>query len=233
MQKYDELGLHVLQKKTDRIIECLNNLTKKKKDRILLVDYFIELYCKFYTTRQSQPLEKIVYYLSKLENITVSNKLYLELIKDLFLCLIHRKYKISVDALSDTDIQKYIHIYANSTIPIDKFHKFCTEETRYYFGLLKICMKKKDKRGIRTILDFLIQSKILVSNEIDYKYISHIKDDLRGDIVWYLWYILLDFSKSDNDRKIFIKNNLYVYAFNFKESVRNTRINILYFCFLN
>lgn len=236
-QLYDQLSINIMNNDENRVIDNVRDLSLIKGEINNLINSCIDMYNKSHLTRNLWILRKICSDIQVLLNINrkniTNNPLFNSLISEIFLLLSTIKYKPS----SFTDgnhesIESYIFSYVNATA-VKEFQDQCPEEVRTYMGILLACVKKGDKKGVRKILDYLLYDKeVIVSNEIDYDGISHIKDIMRADVVWYLWKLLLyNVAKSKEERE-FCKLHLFLYTLFFQKKHRNLRLNMLYFCFL-
>ena len=133
-----------------------------------------------------------------------------------------------------TDVEIYVLRFPGITA-IKEFRDLCSDEVRTYMGILLACIKKRDKKAVKRILDYFLNEnnkQVVVSKDIDFDDISHIKDGMRDDVVWYLWKLLITNVTKTKEEREFCRCHLYMYALYFQKKYRNVRINLLYFCYL-
>lgn len=182
-----------------------------------LSSLFVDIYCKYFLSRNIDVLN--------IMTDTINAKSRKDLSKVIIFCCLYRKNEEHFQSRK-VDIYDIICIYAE--LPIMKqFRHFTSEECCKYFAILKTCLKHNEKDNIKKMLDFLLQFKEPVA-QIDYEEINHVTSDLKNDIVWFLWKILIDVTKSD-----WCRQSLNLFSFNYKRKCKKTRINLLYFCYLN
>jgi hypothetical protein len=142
-----------------------------------------------------------------------------------------RNWKQDAQPVSLADLEMFVLKYGSVSI-IKDFVLLLSDEIQTYIGILCVAVKKKDKKAVRKLLDVLLFDKqVIVSDQIEYDDISHIREDLRSDIVWYLWKLLISNIARSKEEREFCRCHLYMYALYFQKKYRSIRLPLLYYCF--
>lgn len=238
-QLYDQLALSVMSKTIKDVISSVRDLSLIKGEINNLVSFCIDLYAKYYLCRNLVLVRKMCTDIQGISSISrkniTSNTSFNNLISEIFCLLTLTKYKQRNWFTTDVDVgdvEVYVLRYVDAT-SVSDFALSLSDEARTYMGILLACIKKRDKTGVRKLLDFLLFSKqIVVCNEIEFDDISHIKDESKADIVWYMWKLLISHVAKTKEEREFCRCHLYLYSVYYQKKYRNNRINILYFCYL-
>ncbi len=231
--------MHVKEKSLEEIASDVRNLALMKGEINALISFCIELYSKSYLTRNLLLVRKICHNVQAITDLKrkdiTSNPVFNSLIVDIFSYLTLSKYKkrnwtISLDCTL-ADLEIYVLKYGD--VPRKKeYALLLSDEVQTFMSILCVAMKKKDKKAVRKILDVLLFDKqVIVSDQIEFDDISNIRDDLRADIVWYLWKLLISNIAKSKEEREFCRCHLYMYALYYQKKYRTIRLPLLYFCF--
>lgn len=239
-QLYDHLCIHVKEKALDEISSDVRNVALIKGEINALISFCIELYSKYYLTRNILLLRKLCHNIQAITDLKrkdiTSNPVFKNLIVDIFCYLTLSKYKkknwiqeTQPDTLADLEI--YVLKYGDVPV-IKEFVLLLSDEVQTFIGILCVSVKKKDKKAMRKILDVLLYDKqVIVSDKIEFDDILHIRDELRADIVWYLWKLLISNIARSKEEREFCRCHLYLFALYYQKKYRPIRLPLLYFCF--
>lgn len=253
-QLYEQLDLKLINKQGKHVSECILALTTKRGEINNLICHSIDLYSKFYMSRNLWLVSYLKNCIQTISGICRQkindNNLFKKSICDLFLVFLTQKYEPHVFFRKDRNMsnpENLIRIINefNDNVGMhesitsvtkekgnDDFSKLLNEEMCVYLKMLVYSVRNKDKKSVTKILDFLLSCDISLNNEIDYTEISMIKPQFRADIVWYLWKLLLRHIASCKEEKEFCKTHMFLYTFCYQKRHRVQRLNMLYFCFL-
>lgn len=241
----NSLETGILEGKKEEVCKIVSEFVGYKGELSNLLNCAIDKYGRYFLSRNLWVAQSISNCLTIINNIPkkniTRNTLFKKTLIELFCILTSLKAEqkqlfdehVVTDAKS---VEFLLYEYINAPL-VKEFLSLTAEENCKYMGILAKCVKKADKKNVKILLDYFLFGKDIdkypVSDEILFEEISHIKIQYKSDIVWYLWKLLIKYIAKDETVKDWCTFHLNIYATNFQKKVRNTRLNLLYYCYLS
>lgn len=241
MDIYNDLTIAFSNKDYDSIVKYIKELISTQSECNNIISYMIEYYSEHALCSNVYILQIIVNKLKHIVNIPKkqTSQMYLSEIMDIALILLTITKDVKpLDTVVNNTVSEFEACISNYGNKKHEELKFLKDEGKVgndiytKLNVIYYMMRYNNKINVIQCVLYLLDTKSILVEDITFDEIKLIKK--KGDIVWYLWKLLLLLTQIRNINEHFeqfVKCNLYLYTCLYQIKYRATRKNIIIFVF--